>query len=430
MCSRPAASRGSTKSSPDPPVPVSWPKASAQRRSRSPSEGSAGRRRPGTPGGGLTESATKTPCRMPVSAAGPPSASHRDANTSGAGTTPPTPGRCGRTRQTASVSWRQLAGHGLRGDREQHAVLDRVVPKERAHPLDERTRIGLHDHPRHRPPVSHGRILARTAPPGHPDRAGVGAQHGWSRPHYPSLVPGWTEVADGVLQRRYQPWDVNVCVVRGDEGLLVVDTRATPRQGGQLREDLRELGDRPVRWVVNTHAHFDHTFGNQAFTRPEQGAGPDGYGHALVPEHLERYERPMLAQWLVDGEEPADELAEVVITPPTVLVTDRHVLDVGGRAVELVHLGRGHTDNDLLLHVPSASVWLVGDVVVPGHGRPVDAHFAEAQAAELQQVADLLLDLHAAGVPVQAAYDEGGDRWPFPLEALGTAAEEAYAHMA
>ena len=277
-------------------------------------------------------------------------------------------------------------------------------------------------------------------------------------------MPGWTEVADGVLQRRYQPWDVNVCVVRGDEGLLVVDTRATARQGEQLREDLRELGDRPVRWVVNTHAHFDHTFGNQAFTRPEQGAGPDVYGHALVPEHLERYERPMLAQWLVDGEEPADELAEVVITPPTVLVTDRHVLDVGGRAVELVHLGRGHTDNDLLLHVPSASVWLVGDVVeesgppmygtgsfplewpatvralvqqlapddvvVPGHGRPVDARFAEAQAAELQQVADLLLDLHAAGVPVQAAYDEGGDRWPFPLEALGTAAEEAYAHMA
>jgi len=271
-------------------------------------------------------------------------------------------------------------------------------------------------------------------------------------------------VADGVLQRRYQPWDVNVCVVRGDEGLLVVDTRATARQGEQLRGDLRELGDRPVRWVVNTHAHFDHTFGNQAFTRPEQGAGPDVYGHALVPEHLERYERPMLAQWLVDGEEPADELAEVVITPPTVLVTDRHVLDVGGRAVELVHLGRGHTDNDLLLHVPSASVWLVGDVVeesgppmygtgsfplewpataralvqqlapddvvVPGHGRPVDARFAEAQAAELQQVADLLLDLRAAGVPVQAAYDEGGDRWPFPREALGTAAEEAYAQMA
>jgi glyoxylase-like metal-dependent hydrolase (beta-lactamase superfamily II) len=271
-------------------------------------------------------------------------------------------------------------------------------------------------------------------------------------------VPGWIEVADGVLQRRYEPCDVNVCVVRGDDGLLVVDTRASPRQGEQLRDDLRELGDRPVRWVVNTHAHFDHTFGNQAFT----GAGtdrPEILGHALVPEHFDRYERPLLAGLPAEGAD-ADELRDLVLTPPDVLVTDRHVLDVGGRAVELVHLGRGHTDNDLLLHVPSAGAWLVGDVVeqsgppmygtgsfplewpatvralvrqlaaddvvVPGHGTPVDAEFARAQAHQLQQVADLLVELHAAGVPVDSAYDEGGDRWPFPRKVLGTAAAEAY----
>jgi glyoxylase-like metal-dependent hydrolase (beta-lactamase superfamily II) len=276
-------------------------------------------------------------------------------------------------------------------------------------------------------------------------------------------VPGWIEVADGVLQRRYQPWDVNVCVVLGNDGLLVVDTRASPRQGQQLRDDLRELGDRPVRWVVNTHAHFDHTFGNQVFTRTDGAAAwrrPDIYGHALVPDHLDRYERPVLAQRLAGSLDPDDELREVVVTAPDVLVTDRHVLDVGGRAVDLVHLGRGHTDGDLLLHVPDARSWLVGDVVeqsgppvygtgsfplewpatvrallgqltaedvvVPGHGTPVDAGFVRAQAAQLQQVADLLVGLHDAGVPVDAAYDEGGDRWPFPRDALGTAAAEAY----
>ena len=149
-----------------------------------------------------------------------------------------------------------------------------------------------------------------------------------------------------------------------------------------------------------------------------------------------------------------------MLTPPTVLVTDRHAVDVGGRAVELLHLGRGHTDNDLLLHVPSAGVWLVGDVVeesgppmygtgsfplewpatvsalahrlaatdvvVPGHGAPVDVGFVQRQAGELQQVADLLRGLHASGVPVEQAYDAGGDAWPFPREALGTAAAEAY----
>ena len=124
----------------------------------------------------------------------------------------------------------------------------------------------------------------------------------------------WREVADGVFQRRYEPWDVNVCVVRGADGLLVVDTRASHRQADELRSDLGRLG-RP-RWVVNTHAHFDHSFGNHRF-----GAASDLrlpiYGHARVPAHLDQYERPNLARWIAEGEEPLDEWSEVIITEPT-----------------------------------------------------------------------------------------------------------------
>lgn len=74
---------------------------------------------------------------------------------------------------------------------------------------------------------------------------------------------GWNEVAAGVFQRRYQPLDVSVCVV---------DTRSSPRQADELLTDLRELGGLPVRWVVSTHADFDHCFGNQRF-----GPGTPGY---------------------------------------------------------------------------------------------------------------------------------------------------------
>ncbi len=52
----------------------------------------------------------------------------------------------------------------------------------------------------------------------------------------------------------------------------------------------------PVRWVVNTHAHFDHTFGNARFG-PASDIGAPIYGHDLVPAHLDQYERPMLADW-------------------------------------------------------------------------------------------------------------------------------------
>jgi glyoxylase-like metal-dependent hydrolase (beta-lactamase superfamily II) len=273
---------------------------------------------------------------------------------------------------------------------------------------------------------------------------------------------GWDEVAAGVFQRRYNPMDVSVCVIRGRDGLAVVDTRSSPRQADEIRADLRELGSQPVRWVVNTHAHFDHCFGNQRF-----GPGSDLdvpiYGHSRLPAHLDQYERPALADEIARGEEPAGESREVVITPPTDLVGDRHALDLGDRAVDLLHIGRAHTDNDLLLHVADASAWLVGDVIeesgppfygsdcfplewpqtisrllglledgavlVPGHGRPVGLAFVRAQQAQLAGVADLIRELHAGGVPASQAVQAGGPRWPLPAESLSRAIEAGYEQL-
>ena len=112
----------------------------------------------------------------------------------------------------------------------------------------------------------------------------------------------WEEVADGVLRRRYEPHDVSVCVVRAAEGLLVVDTRASARQGDEILADLGMFGQ-PVRWVVNTHAHFDHTFGNQRFG-PAAKAPVPIYAHSRVPAHLERYEAPMLKKFFIISDVP------------------------------------------------------------------------------------------------------------------------------
>ena len=273
---------------------------------------------------------------------------------------------------------------------------------------------------------------------------------------------GWDEVAAGVFQRRYDPLDVSVCVIRGPDGLAVVDTRSSPRQADEIRADLRELGGAPVRWVINTHAHFDHCFGNQRFG-PGSDLGAPIYGHARVPAHLDQYERPLLAGWIASGAEPADEWPEVAITPPTELVGDRHVLDLGGRAVHLLHLGRSHTDNDLLVYVPDAAAWLAGDVIeesgppvygpdsfplewpwtlarltvllgesdvlVPGHGRPVGPSFARDQQAQVAGVADLIRELHAAGVPASQAAAQGGPQWPLPVGELGHAIGVGYSQL-
>jgi len=74
----------------------------------------------------------------------------------------------------------------------------------------------------------------------------------------------WQEIGDRVWVRRYEYIDQTIPAVAGDHGVLVVDTRSSSRQGGELRDDLRELA-LPVRWVVNSHMHPDHTFGNASF---------------------------------------------------------------------------------------------------------------------------------------------------------------------
>jgi glyoxylase-like metal-dependent hydrolase (beta-lactamase superfamily II) len=275
-------------------------------------------------------------------------------------------------------------------------------------------------------------------------------------------VTAWEEVADGVFRRRYQPHDVSVCAVRGGGGLLIADTRSSHRQADEIRADLRELGTLPVRWVVNTHAHFDHTFGNARFG-PASDLGAPIYGHELVPAHLDAYERPMLAELIAAGEEPAGEWREVVITPPAVLVAGAMTLDLGGTVAELLYLGRGHTDNDLLVHLPASGVWLTGDLVeesgppvygpdsfpldwpatmgrlqaalsegdllVPGHGAVVGPAFAAAQREQLTAVAALITELHAAGVPADRAVAQGGGRWPFPAGGLAEAVRNGYGQL-
>ena len=92
----------------------------------------------------------------------------------------------------------------------------------------------------------------------------------------------WPTVARGIHQRRGDPFDISIVAVEGGDGLLVVDTGVEPAEGEEILADLDSRFDRPVRWVVDTHAHFDHTFGNQVFG-PESATDAAIYGHATSP---------------------------------------------------------------------------------------------------------------------------------------------------
>src|SRR3954447_6239948 len=124
----------------------------------------------------------------------------------------------------------------------------------------------------------------------------------------------FTEVAEDVWVARHEWLDVNVTLVRGTSGLLVVDTHASARAAREVVEDVRALGAGDVVAVVNTHEHFDHTFGNGTF-QAAYGAIPL-HAHEVAAANTvpsgERYK----ALFAAEPDEPrGDEVVETEIVP-------------------------------------------------------------------------------------------------------------------
>ena len=267
----------------------------------------------------------------------------------------------------------------------------------------------------------------------------------------------FTEVAERVWVARYDWFDLNITLVGGDRGLLVVDTHGSAGAAREVVGDVRRLGAGEVTGIVNTHWHFDHTFGNGTF----------GAAYGDLPIHAHENARDELE---VGGEElkqryadsPDDPHREDVMSTEIVLpdetFSSARVLDLGDRAVELVHPGRGHTAGDLVVRVPDVDVVLAGDlieesgppgfgadshplewphsldivlglltpasVVVPGHGSPVDREFVEVQRNDIGIVAQTIRDLVGRGVPLAQALDAA--EWPFPKAGLEQAVARGY----
>jgi glyoxylase-like metal-dependent hydrolase (beta-lactamase superfamily II) len=274
----------------------------------------------------------------------------------------------------------------------------------------------------------------------------------------------FTEVGDRVWVARHEWFDVNVTLVGGERGLLLVDTHASAAAARAVVDDVRRLGAGDVVGVVNTHEHFDHTFGN--------GEVRTAYGEIPIHAHETAAERTVAAGERIkalydaDPDDPhREEVLGTAIVPADTTFSSAVALDLGDRMVELVHPGRGHTGGDLVVRVPDADVLLAGDlveestlrgsipgfgedcfplewplsldivlglttsasVVVPGHGAPVDRDFVEEQRNTIGVVAETIRDLAARGVPVDQALEAA--EWPYPPAELAAAVRRGYEHL-
>jgi glyoxylase-like metal-dependent hydrolase (beta-lactamase superfamily II) len=183
----------------------------------------------------------------------------------------------------------------------------------------------------------------------------------------------FSEIAPGVYSAIAPPslnGGSNSAVIVNQDDVVVVDAHMTPEAGRVLLQDIKTLTNKPVRFLVDTHFHYDHTDGNQAFA-----PAVDIIGHEYTRDRLAAATYTtsgMLGNVLASGNALASSLKDLKPTPPNVTLNDRMTLWRGGREIRLLFLGRGHTGGDVVVYLPRERVVCTGDLLVNGIANLID----------------------------------------------------------
>ncbi len=270
------------------------------------------------------------------------------------------------------------------------------------------------------------------------------------------------KIADGVYYATGGSGSNNVVIVN-DTDVMLVDDGTTPAAARAFLEDIKLLTNKPVRYVVNTHFHYDHTDGNSVFAPDVDIIGHEYVRTAIltfnvlnrepyttsqgtaVPARIEALRKQLaeekdaarkvtLETQLAATQKGLQELKEIRPTPPNVTYSSKMIFHKGQREIQLLFLGRGHTGGDTVVFLPRERIVCTGDLmesrlaymgdaffdewvttlealkkldfglVLPGHGTPFpDKGLITAFQSYLTDLTRQATDLRKQGVPADDA---------------------------
>ncbi len=269
------------------------------------------------------------------------------------------------------------------------------------------------------------------------------------------------KIADGVYYATGGFGSNNVVIVNDDD-ILLVDTGTTPANARAFVADVKMLSNKPVRYVVNTHWHYDHTDGNSIFGPEVQIIAHDYVRTAIttfdvlnrepyrtsqgtataqvedlkkqIAAQADSARKATLTKQLADAENVLVQLKEIKPTPPNMTYSTRLTLQRGQREIDLLFLGRGHTGGDTVVYLPKEKIVATGDLMESRPAYMGDAFFDEwITTLEALKKLDFVVDLPGHGVPftnkslitAYQAYLQDLTAQGAKLRAQGVSAEDA-----
>ncbi len=227
-----------------------------------------------------------------------------------------------------------------------------------------------------------------------------------SQPQESTLSHRFVKVTDGIYHAIWTEGSLasNSQIIINEDHIVLVDSHATPRQAQALLADIKTLSDKPVRVVINTHFHFDHTHGNQVFGPEVQIIGHEYARKMLIKGVLnartargvtdgrtrpriealtkelateaDAEKKALLQEQLNALQEFLDGLEEVNSAPPNVTLSDGDTLTLyaGEREIQVLSFGPAHTGGDLIVVLPTEGIICTGDFLTGGGPFLTDAY--------------------------------------------------------
>ena len=261
------------------------------------------------------------------------------------------------------------------------------------------------------------------------------AQTGGSAKSSGTVITGkvyaFEKIADGVFystSSSLMATGGNHTIIVGDRDVFLVDAGATAAAGRALLDDMKLITDKPVRWVVNTHFHWDHTNANSIFGPEVQIIGHEYVRHMIADLdiiHGEPFKTALanmpiqvdaLKKQIADEKDPAkrfalekqlaakqadwDEFKMLKPTPPTMTYSSKMTIYQGPREIQVLFLGRGHTEGDTVVYLPKEKIVCSGDLMETQPAYMGNALFDEwLKTLDALKELNFATDLPGHGVP-------------------------------